>query len=111
MKKIKIFVIIAIAMLALDSCSFSYTTTSSSKKDVCKITRDPHQQFYNLIYGLTTKLQIGDPHPTAQIKGISKSTLGGFATPTINYVRAMGLLENSTNDYILNIKINMFCVI
>lgn len=106
MKKIKIVVFIAIAMLALESCSFSYNTSKSSKIDACKITRDPQNQFYNLIYGLTTKINISDPHPTAQIKGMSKSTLGGFSTPTVNYVRAMGFLEKSTNDYILDIKID-----
>lgn len=106
MKTVKNITVFAFFALMFTGCISASFSTNTKGVGSYQITRQSQLHFYNLTYGLVTKVRANEPQPMAILKGISANSLGGFTTPTVDYVKSMGFVEVGTNDYLLNITID-----
>lgn len=99
-----------IAICGITSCATTEKGKMSSLNANCKdviIKRDPQVTFHDLTYGLETHVvtTIPNSQSTGDLYHLSDKSF--FISPTVNYVRSMGLTELSPNtDYSLYITIN-----
>lgn len=113
MKKKRLFGVIALALIATTFTGCATLTENNLNNKISylvsrfKVIRSPQQQFYDLTTGVQVRVEPTQPQPTGEKFILSASNLGGFQTPTITYVKAMGFKEMSSGqDYTLTIRLN-----
>ena len=107
--KLLIVALAVVSAVALASC-MTMTFSSGPSGDMpnsLTVNREPTQKFFDLTYGLETRIIPTHPAEEKTKKMYHLSGKNFFYAPTIQYIRAMGLKEMSPNtDYNLYITIS-----